>query len=109
MALRWPLLLQPPGRRLKGWCQQKAVTGRQDQSSQRLGNVVHSLAQQCTPGTELAFLLPVPLFPSGLGLYSDLLRYCSFLQGPLSCVPESMLYLDGQRHFSSMHSLETLK
>jgi len=34
--------------------------------------------------------------------YDDFVRFRGFLHGSLFCVSESMLYLDGKRHFSSM-------
>lgn len=44
-----------------------------------------------------------------LCLYLAVLRHCKFLHGYLSCVSESMLYLDGQRHFNSMSASQTMK
>lgn len=61
-----------------------------------------SLAQQGRPSASLACLWLSSCSRVVLCLYSDSVRFCGFLHGSFFCVSESMLYLDGKRHFNSM-------
>lgn len=70
------------------------------------GNLEHSRPRGAW-GTSSVFSLP-PSVPDGPMFVPVVLRHRISLLADLPCVPESMLYLDGQRHFNSMRASETL-
>lgn len=74
-----------------------------------LGNLAHPLVWQCSSGTSSTFSLLSQCSWVASRSYHGFLRCCKFFHGSLSCVSESMLYLDGQRHFNSMDLPMTLQ